>query len=393
MNKERTSYKDQALSSLSRGEWKKALQSLQKQIDRKPEDLRSRLKKAELLERIGKKLEAIIEYRAVAEAYAREGFLLQAISVNKVILRIDPSLKEINERLAQLYVEKNREVKSSRPLPYIPILSDLNEEELQSLLGRVQSRTVPKEVFLCHEGEPGDSLMVICRGIVGVYKEPPDGKAVWIRNLKEGDCLGEFGFFSDRKRHAGVKTLTECEVLEISRNQLEEIIKTHPRVREVLEDLFQKRVCDLLFASSPFVSSLGVPEREEVLRRFHPLNIPEETFVFKGGEPPRCLYMIKNGEVELFTQDRRGRRVTLEKLGSGHLFGEIGLFLNKPRMAFARTTRPTELLELTKEDFDHLLRKFPQLQSVVKEFSSKRLVRVKEILSQEWVERAKESLV
>jgi cAMP-dependent protein kinase regulator len=393
MNKERDSYKDQALSSLSRGEWEKALQSLQKHIDKKPEDLRSRLKKAELLERIGKKQEAIVEYRAVAEAYAGEGFLLQAISVNKMILRMDPSLKEINERLAQLYVEKNRETKSSRPLPYIPFLSELNEDELRSLLGRLQTGTFPKEVFLCHEGDPGDSLMVICRGIVGVFKEPPGGKEVWIRNLKEGDCFGEFGFFSDRKRHAGVKTLTECEVLEISRIQLEEIIETHPRVREVLEDLFQKRVWDLLFASSPLVSSLGLPEREEVFRRFHPLNIPEETIVFKGGEPPRCLYLIKNGEVELFTQDRRGRRVTLERLGSGHLFGEIGLFLNKPRTAFARTTRPTELLELTKEDFDHLLRKFPQLQSVVKEFSSKRLVRMKEILSQEWMERTKESMV
>ncbi|OGP77186.1 MAG: hypothetical protein A2V86_11340 [Deltaproteobacteria bacterium RBG_16_49_23] len=393
MNKERVSYKDQALSSLSRGKWKKALQSLQKHIDRKPEDLRSRLKKAELLERIGKKQEAIIEYRELAEAYAGEGFLLQAISVNKMILRIDPSSKDINERLGQLYVEKNREVKSSRPLPYISFLSDLNEEELRSLLGRVQFRTFHKDVFLCREGEPGDSLMVICRGEAGIYKEHSEGKEVWIRNLKEGDCFGEFGFFSDRKRHAGVKSLIECEVLEISRKELEEIIKTHPRVKEVLEDLFQKRVLDLLFASSPLFSPLTVPEREEVLKRFRALNIPEETFVFKGGDPPHCLYMIKNGEVEIFTQDRRGRQVTLGKLGSGHLFGEIGVFFNTPRMAFARTTRPSELLELTKEDFDDLLRKFPQLQSVVEEFSSKRLVRMKEILSQEWVERAKESMV
>jgi CRP-like cAMP-binding protein len=62
-------------------------------------------------------------------------------------------------------------------------------------------------------------------------------------------------------------------------------------------------------------------------------------------------------------------------------------------MAFARTTQPSKLLELTKEDFDDLLRLFPKLQSVVKEISSKRLFRMREILSRESVEKAKESMV
>jgi cAMP-dependent protein kinase regulator len=392
MNKERISYKEEALSSLSRREWKKALDSFQKHIEREPEDLRSRLKKAELLERLGKKKEAIAEYREIAEAYARDGFLLQAISVNKMILRINPSLKEINERLAQLYVEKTREAASSRPLPRIPILTDLNKEELQSLLGRVQFRTYPKGAFLCREGEPGDSLMVICRGEVGIYKHS-QGKEVSVRNLGEGACFGEFGFFLDRKRHASVKSLVESETIEITRDELDGIIRRHPRVKEVLEDLFQKRVLDNLLALSPLFSPLSVADREEVLKRFRVLNIPEETFVFKGGDPPHCLYMIKRGEVEIFTQDRRGKRVVLGKLGSGHLFGEIGVLLNTPRMAFARTTQPTELFELAKEDFDDLLQKFPRLRSVAKEISSKRLVQMKEVLSQGSVERAKESMV
>jgi cAMP-dependent protein kinase regulator len=339
MNKERISYKEEALSFLSRREWKKAMESFQKHIDQEPEDLRSRLKMAELLERLGRKKEAIVEYRQVAEAYAREGFLLQAISVNKMILRIDPLSKDINEQLTQLYMARARETKPSRPLPHIPLLSDLKEEELQTLLSRVQFRAFPKGSFLCREGEPGDSLMVICQGQVGVYKHF-EGQEVWIRNLKEGDCFGEFGFFLDRKRHASVKSLMECETIEITRNELEEIIRNHPRVEEVLEDLFKKRVLDNLLAISPLFSPLSGSDREEVLKRFRVVSIPEETYVFKGGDPPHCLYLIKSGEVNIFTQDRRKKRVNLGKLGSGHLFGEIGVLLNTPRMAFAKTTHP-----------------------------------------------------
>ncbi|MBM4325295.1 MAG: cyclic nucleotide-binding domain-containing protein [Deltaproteobacteria bacterium] len=392
MNKERGSYKEEALSFLSRREWKKAMESFQKHIDQEPEDLRSRLKMAELSARLGRKKEAIAEYRQVAEAYAREGFLLQAISVNKMILRIDPLLKDINDQLTQLYMARARETKPSRLLPHIPLFSDLKEEELQALLSRVKFRVFPKGSFLCREGEPGDSLMVICQGQVGVYKQFED-KEVWIRNLREGDCFGEFGFFLDQTRHASVKSLMECETIEITRNELEEMIYNHPRVKEVLEDLFKKRVLDNLLAISPLFSPLSELDRNEVLKRFRVLNIPGETFVFKGGDPPDSLYLIKSGEVNIFTQDRHKKRVLLGTLGSGHLFGEIGVLLNRPRMAFAKTTRPTELLELSKRDFDDLVQKFPHLQSVGKEISSKRLIRMKESLSKEVMDKEKESTV
>jgi len=392
MNKERISFKEEAFFFLSRGEWKKAMEALQKHIDQAPQDLRSRLKKAELAERLGRKQEAIAEYRQVAEAYAREGFLLQAISVNKMILRINPSLKEINERLAELYMAKAREAKPSRSLPPIALLSDLKEGELQALLSRVQLRTFPKGSLICYEGETGDSLMVICQGEVGVYKHLK-GKEVWIRNLREGDCFGEFGFFLDQKRHASVKSLTECEIMEITRNELEAIINHHPRVRDVLEDLFKKRVLDNLLALSPLFFPLSGEDREEVLKRFQFLNLPGGRFIFKGGDPPDCLYLIKSGEVEIFTQDRRGKKVVLGTLGSGHLFGEIGVLLNTPRMAFAKTVRDTELLKLPKGDFDELAQKFPHLQSIGKEISSKRLIQMRETLLQTLKERGKEPLV
>lgn len=389
MNKVRSPYKEEALSLLSRGEWKRALEAFQKHLEMEPDDLRTRLKRAELLEKLGKRKEALEEYRDIAEAYANDGFLLQAISVNKMILRINPSLREIHERLAQLYARRVQTISSSRPLPYIPLLSDLTQEELQPLLDRVQINTYPKDALICQEGEPGDSLMVICRGKVGIYKRSK-GKEVCVRELGEGDCFGELGFFLDRNRQATVKSLAECELMELNRKELEAIIQKYPRVNEVLEDLFQKRVLDNLLALSPLFSPLSVADRKEVAKRFRLLNLPAETLIFKGGDPPRSLYLIQRGEVEIFTQDRHKNHVRLGNLGGGDFFGEIGVLFNTPRMAFAKTTQPTDLLELDKENFDRLLKKFPQLQSVTKEISSRRLIRMKEALSKVETGRAEE---
>lgn len=393
MSKEKMSFKETGQQAFSRGEWRKALECFQIHCAQVPEDLRSQLKVAELQERLGQKKEAVQMYQRVAEAYAQDGFLLQAISINKIILRIEPASQHVNRRLAELYAEKNREVEPLRSSSRIPLFSELNEEELQSFLKNVRMKTFPTDALICREGEEGDSLLVITRGEVAITKQTPRGKEVWIRNLGEGDFFGEFGFFTDQRRHANVTALTESDVLEINRDELNEMLKRHPHIKKVLQNFFRQRVLDRFLACSPLFSTLASGEREALFKRFRLRKVPEKTILFRGGDPSDSLFMIKNGEVEIYTENRRGKRVILAVLKSGNFFGEIGVLLHRPRMAFARTTQASELLELTREDLEACALQFSEVRSVWKEISYKRLTQMRELLSQKDVEKTREAMV
>ncbi len=161
----------------------------------------------------------------------------------------------------------------------------------------------------------------------------------------------------------------------------------------MLQNFFEERILDNFFALSPLFSSLTSKDRGQVLRRFFLRKIPEGAFLFKGGDPPASLYMVRSGEVEIFTQTRQGKKVLLAQLESGNFFGEIGPLFGKPRTASARATRPTELMEMTKEDLNACLRRFPALQTKLKEISLDRLSRTSQVLSQEAIQRAKEAMV
>jgi CRP-like cAMP-binding protein len=153
-------------------------------------------------------------------------------------------------------------------------------------------------------------------------------------------------------------------------------------------------VLDLFLSASPLFSSLSSVAREETLKRFRLLNVPEETLVFQGGDPPGSLYLIKRGAVEIFIQKRHGKKVVLATLESGDFFGEIGPLFNKPRMASAKTIRASELLELTKGDLESCLLQFPQIRSNLKDISVKRLTRTySEIFSQKKTEKVRETMV
>lgn len=131
MVSEKGPIKSRAQKYLPKGNYKKALEEFQKITKLEPMDLRARLRVGDLLQKLGRTGEAVAQYKQLTRHYAKEGFLIQAISLNKIILRIDPSQEGINKELADLYaqtgvssqmVAKGQRVE--KEFPEIPLFSE-----------------------------------------------------------------------------------------------------------------------------------------------------------------------------------------------------------------------------------------------------------------------------
>src|SRR5690349_21370346 len=81
---------------------KKRVKELAEALKREPGSIPKRLELAAALRESGKPVEAIDLYRRVAEAYAEEGRLVQAMAVCKGILEIDSEHRDTLEMLADL---------------------------------------------------------------------------------------------------------------------------------------------------------------------------------------------------------------------------------------------------------------------------------------------------
>lgn len=94
---------EQARALIDEGKYDRAIREYEKIVLADPTDLRVKLKIAELHTKRKQITEAIRIYREVADEYASQGFYLKAVTVHKNIIRLNPSLIEINEQLAILY--------------------------------------------------------------------------------------------------------------------------------------------------------------------------------------------------------------------------------------------------------------------------------------------------
>ena len=82
--------------------------------------------------------------------------------------------------------------------------------------------------------------------------------------------------------------------------------------------------------------------------------------VFKEGDAGDRAYILQDGEIEIIKTSEDGRETILGTIGKGAFFGEMALLDNSPRMATARTTVPSTLIVITRQDFEAKMAKADQ---------------------------------
>ncbi|MGE5254702.1 MAG: cyclic nucleotide-binding domain-containing protein [Planctomycetaceae bacterium] len=371
------------------GKYEKELKDLQQKVAREPKNLRLRVRVGDVLEKLGKRTEAIEAYRGAAEEYARTGMLIQAISLNKILLRLDPTQSKIHNQLVELYAQWGKPAEEipgllepgksppaaapPGPFPPIPLFSDLSRQELTRVMEKIQAKRFAAGKTICREGEAGNSLYIISHGKVAVSRRQPGRGRIVLNELKAGDFFGEFAYFSNARRQATVEALEDTEVLEMNKDELQRVVEEFPAVSKVLFKFYKERVLDNLLAASALFQTFPPEERREILEEVTLEEFPAGASVIEEGAPGDCLYIIKSGEVEVFTLDPKKEKLILATLQEGDYFGEISLITGRPRTASVKVLRAAELARLGKSNFDRIVARHPETLKVLEDSLETRL--------------------
>jgi len=125
----------------------------------------------------------------------------------------------------------------------IPLLFDLSHEETWDLLSKMKRLTFDTDIPVVREGEQGDALYIIRKGGVRVVTKMGE-KEVVLANLGERDFFGEVSFLTGRPRTADIIANEPSEIMELSREDLDAVIRKHPKVAGVLKMFHESRVAD-----------------------------------------------------------------------------------------------------------------------------------------------------
>ena len=248
MASEKAAIADKVQKYLVKSDWKSAVAEMEKlfAID---EDPIVRVRIGDALQKMNRKDEAVKEYIRAADLYAEEGFVVKALALYKLALRIDPENKQAlaqmellhsNKTVSELKLEPIEDGEQQPTRSVIPLFSDFTQEEFNEFTKRMIIHTVPPGKAIIKEGDTGSSVFILTRGTVQVSATIA-GKKVDLATLQSSDFFGEIAFLTGRPRTATVVTTEESDVLEVDEEDLNEMIGKSPRIREVLRNYHEVR--------------------------------------------------------------------------------------------------------------------------------------------------------
>jgi CRP-like cAMP-binding protein/thioredoxin reductase/Fe-S-cluster-containing hydrogenase component 2 len=239
----------------------------------------------------------------------------------------------------------------------IPLLAVADEQQLRETFLATRVREVADGEDIIRQNDYTNDFLIIAGGRVELLRKPENNAAATkIAELTAGNFFGEMSLISGRRRTATARAVGPTRIIEIPRKAILKLMAAAPRAKDLVDQAFMLRA----FGGYLFP---GVPEAllGQLVDRAIVESYGKDAVVFKQGDPANTFYLIRNGMVKI-SKKSGDKEVVLSYLVAGNFFGEAALFSDANRTATVTTIFPSDLIKLSKHDFDHFLAAHPDLR-------------------------------
>ena len=262
----------------------------------------------------------------------------------------------------------------------------------------IEEKTIKRGEIIIKEGDIGKTFFQLIEGRAGVYADYDKKEPFRLSILEAGEFFGEMAILEAYPRSATVVAESNCQVLEISENDMEKFFKENPetvlelvkllgsRVQAMANDyaeaeqlLKEMRESDAGKSKSLFSkikkhmntyqvnkNKFTAPSAESMREAFAQIKGREtgemKTFskgmiIFKEGKVDNSMYILHDGAVGMYNKYRTREEEKITEVQAITFFGEMGLISEDPRGVSAvaeaggatvETVHPEDLEQMAK---------------------------------------------
>jgi CRP-like cAMP-binding protein len=252
----------------------------------------------------------------------------------------------------------------------IPLFNSLSDDDLANIINAPENgiEEYGQREIIVREAEIGDCMYIILDGYLEVsIRSGSSDREVGIATLKPGDFFGEQSLlpWGSGRRNASVKALHSAKVFRIDKKYVllsikqsdEDIDDSDSEDTTTINAKFEPDEVRDLIMDIPLFKSLNNQELATIRDWTEVVTFGPGDFVIKKFQKGEHLYVILEGNAEVFTLNDDGSIVILANLNAGEFFGEQALMPDSKgkRNAFVRANQETRMIKIPKEYFRLIL--------------------------------------
>lgn len=125
-------------------------------------------------------------------------------------------------------------------------------------------------------------------------------------------------------------------------------------------DEFRELIGEMIAGANMF-SSLPKREVDLLAGYLQGYRIAAGTVVFKEADPGNFMFLLVRGEMEIYKSDTGGQMQDLVNVIQGNTVGEMSIIDQQPRSATCLAREDSLVLVLSRQNFETILEKHPEL--------------------------------
>ncbi|HEV2720829.1 MAG TPA: NAD(P)-binding domain-containing protein [Thermoanaerobaculia bacterium] len=243
----------------------------------------------------------------------------------------------------------------------VPLLAAADEQQLRDTFLAARVREYADGEAIIRQNDYTSDFEIIVSGRVALWKRPEkQTEDIKVAELTAGNFFGEMSLISGRRRTATARAVGATRMIEIPRKAMLKLFGAAPKARALVDQAFLLRAFGGYLFPDVDEAQLG-----ELVDRATIDRLGKDAVVFREGDAADAFYLIRHGMVKI-SKKSGDKEVVLSYLVAGNFFGESALFSDIERTATVTTIFPSDLIKLSKRDFDRFLAGHPELREAPK---------------------------
>lgn len=123
----------------------------------------------------------------------------------------------------------------------IPLLSSLNDEEIERISEGVVFKTYKKGEYIFKTGDKADKLYIVCSGKMKIFKYLSDGREQILYIYSAGDFVGGFNLLKEDEYKYNAEALEDTTISTLTKKKFDEIAIKNPKITlKILEKAYER---------------------------------------------------------------------------------------------------------------------------------------------------------
>ena len=116
----------------------------------------------------------------------------------------------------------------------VEMFAALEPEQRARVIAAAVPRNYRKGQLLFVENDPGESLIVLRRGAVMVFRTAPTGERAVLSVVRPPDTIGEVSLLDGAPRSLSAEAIEDCQALALSRQAFIDLVHANPRILDAV---------------------------------------------------------------------------------------------------------------------------------------------------------------